>query len=101
MVEKVSKAESDAYFQSRPYKSRVGAWASEQSSTIESRAILEERYLQFSEKFSEYVPRPTHWGGYLVKPQKIEFWQGRNNRLHDRFSFHFVESKWIAVRLAP
>ena len=101
VVEKVSKAESDAYFQSRPYKSRVGAWASEQSSSLESRAILEERYLQFSEKFPEYVPRPTHWGGYLVKPQKIEFWQGRNNRLHDRFSFHFVESKWIAVRLAP
>ena len=101
MVEKVSEAESDTYFQSRPYKSRVGAWASEQSSSLESRASLEERYLQFSKKYPEHVPRPPHWGGYLVKPQKIEFWQGRSNRLHDRFSFRFVEDKWIVDRLAP
>lgn len=101
LVEKVSKAESDAYFHSRPYKSRVGAWASEQSSNLESRAILEERYLQFSKKFPDYVPRPEYWGGYLVKSEKIEFWQGRSNRLHDRFSFRLIEGKWIAVRLAP
>lgn len=101
MVEKISNVESDAYFQSRPYKSRIGAWASEQSSTLESRAILDERYSQFCKKFSEYVPRPPHWGGYLVKPQTIEFWQGRSNRLHDRFSFSFIEGKWIPVRLAP
>ena len=101
MVEKVSEVESDAYFQSRPYKSRVGAWASEQSSSLESRAILEERYLQFSKKYPEHVPRPPHWGGYLVKPQNIEFWQGRSSRLHDRFFFHLTKGKWIADRLAP
>ena len=101
VVEKVSKAVSDAYFESRPYKSRVGAWASEQSSTLESRAYLEERYLHFSKKYTEYVPRPPHWGGYLVKPQKIEFWQGRSSRLHDRFSFDFSKGKWTANRLAP
>ena len=101
VVEKVSEAESDTYFQSRPYKSRVGAWASEQSSSLESRASLEERYLQFSKKYPEHVPRPPHWGGYLVKPQKIEFWQGRSSRLHDRFSFTFSDGIWTAERLAP
>ena len=101
VVEKVSEAESDAYFQSRPYKSRVGAWASNQSSSLANREILKERYLQFSKKYPEHVPRPPHWGGYLVKPQKIEFWQGRSNRLHDRFSFRFTEGKWTAERLAP
>ena len=101
LVEKVSHEESDAYFQRRPYKSQVGAWASEQSSSIKSRAILEERYLQYSKKFPENVLRPTHWGGYLVKPQKIEFWQGRSNRLHDRFSFSLAKGKWIVERLAP
>ena len=101
VVEKVTEAVSDAYFQSRPYKSRVGAWASEQSSSLESRACLEERYLHFSKKYTEYVPRPPYWGGYLVKPQKIEFWQGRSSRLHDRFSFVFSEGKWTPNRLAP
>ena len=101
LVEKVSEAESDAYFQSRPYKSRIGAWASEQSSSLESRASLEERYLQFSKKYPEHVSRPPHWGGYLVKPQKLEFWQGRSSRLHDRFFFRFTEGRWTADRLAP
>ena len=101
LVEKVSNEESDAYFQRRPYKSQVGAWASDQSSSLKSRVILEERFLQYSKKYPENVPRPTYWGGYLVKPQKIEFWQGRSNRLHDRFSFSLSKSKWITERLAP
>ncbi len=101
VVEKVSEADSEAYFQSRPYKSRIGAWTSNQSSIIDSREILDERYLHFSKKFSKHVPRPPHWGGYLVKPHKIEFWQGRSSRLHDRFVFIFYEDKWTAKRLAP
>lgn len=101
VVEKISEAESDAYFQSRPYKSRLGAWASEQSSILKSRSTLEERYLLFSKKYPNNVPRPTHWGGFLVKPQKIEFWQGRSSRLHDRFHYIFSEGEWTVKRLAP
>ena len=100
-VKKVSNEESDAYFQSRPYKSQIAAWASEQSSILESRSSLEERNSLFSKKYPDNVPRPTYWGGFLVKPQKIEFWQGRSSRLHDRFYFIFSEGKWTAKRLAP
>lgn len=101
VVAKVSEAESDAYFKTRPYKSQVGAWASEQSSVIDSRSEIVKRFALFAAKYLTNVPRPPHWGGYLVKPHKIEFWQGRSSRLHDRFSFSFVEGKWTVDRLAP
>lgn len=100
-VKKISNKESDAYFQSRPYKSKIAAWASEQSSILKSRSTLEDRYLLFSKKYPDHVPRPKHWGGFLAKPQKIEFWQGRSSRLHDRFCFVLSEGKWTAERLAP
>ena len=101
IVEKVSEAESDVYFKTRPYKSQVGAWASEQSSVIDSRNEIVKRFALFAAKYLTNVPRPPHWGGYLIKPHKIEFWQGRSSRLHDRFSFSFVEGKWTVDRLAP
>jgi pyridoxamine 5'-phosphate oxidase len=101
MVEKVSAEESDAYFKSRPYKSQVGAWASEQSAVIDGRAEIVKRFALFAAKHLTNVPRPPHWGGYLVKPTKIEFWQGRSSRLHDRFSFSFSDGQWRADRLAP
>lgn len=101
VAEKILEVESDAYFKTRPYKSQVGAWASEQSSIIESRNEVVKRFALFAAKYLTNVPRPPHWGGYLVKPQKIEFWQGRSSRLHDRFSFTLAESKWNADRLAP
>lgn len=101
VVERTSEAESDTYFKTRPYKSQVGAWASDQSSIIDSRSEIVKRFALFAAKYLTNVPRPPHWGGYLVKPQKIEFWQGRSSRLHDRFSFTFSEGKWTADRLAP
>lgn len=101
IVEKVSEKESDAYFVTRPYKSKVGAWASEQSNVISSRNTVVKRFAYFTSKYLSIVPRPPHWGGYLVKPQKIEFWQGRNSRLHDRFAFQLNDSVWTAYRLAP
>lgn len=101
VVGKTSDIISDNYFRSRPHKSQIGAWASEQSSILDSRVSLEQRYVHFSKKYPENVLRPPHWGGYLVKPKKIEFWQGRPSRLHDRFSFHLSKGKWTAHRLAP
>lgn len=100
--ERVSAQESNAYFQSRPRESRIGAWTSPQSSVIASRDILEERYKSLEKKFaSADVPRPTQWGGYLVKPISIEFWQGRPSRLHDRIIYTWVEGQWKISRLAP
>ena len=101
LVKKVSDVVSDSYFQSRPYKSQIGAWASEQSSSLESRACLEEQFQHFSKKYPQKVPRPQHWGGYIVKPQNIEFWQGRASRLHDRFTFTLHQGKWKIDRLFP
>jgi len=101
-VEKVSGEESDQYFASRPLGSRIGAWASEQSRPVENRELLEKRFEEFSEKFGDNVPRPPHWGGYRVKPATIEFWQGRDNRLHDRLRFRRTsEGVWVLERLAP
>lgn len=100
--ERVSAEESDTYFNSRPLESRLGAWTSPQSSVISSRQILEERYLSVEKKFAgKSVTRPTQWGGYLVKPFLIEFWQGRPSRLHDRIVFTLVDGKWSVSRLAP
>ncbi|MEO6831590.1 MAG: pyridoxamine 5'-phosphate oxidase [Chitinophagaceae bacterium] len=104
IVSELSPEESDAYFNSRPKGSRVGAWASPQSSTIASREILEERAQLFEAQYAESeVPRPSHWGGYGLKPLSIEFWQGRKSRMHDRILFERenLESAWEKSRLAP
>lgn len=102
-VEKVSSEESDAYFQSRPKASQLGAWASPQSQAIENRDILEKRLAQLEEKYAiEKVPRPPHWGGFRVIPTAIEFWQGRPSRLHDRIRYELDEKgDWFYQRLAP
>ena len=101
-VEKVSEAESDTYFASRPVASKIGAWASQQSSIIAGREILEQNVLKYQAQFGEVdVPKPLYWGGYIVKPQKIEFWQGRRSRLHDRILYTRQEEKWKIERLAP
>src|SRR5436190_20766530 len=101
-VEKVSAAESDQYFHSRPLGSRIGAWASNQSSAIESRDVLERRFAEFENRFGDNVPRPPHWGGYLVRPTLIEFWQGQENRLHDRLRYSLQDDgSWSIERLAP
>jgi len=102
VVEKISAAESDAYFFSRPEGSRVGAWASPQSTVIENRELLETNARYYTAKFKNSIPRPPHWGGYRVMPLKIEFWQGRSNRLHDRIQYtKTTEGSWKAERLAP
>jgi pyridoxamine 5'-phosphate oxidase len=101
-VEKVSKAESEEYFDSRPLGSKIGAWASNQSERVTSRNELDERFEEFSLKFSDDVPRPPHWGGYRVNPEVIEFWQGRENRLHDRLVYkRQSDGSWRIERLAP
>jgi len=101
-VEKVSAAESEEYFHSRPLGSKIGAWASNQSQRVTSRNELDERFEEFNLKFADNVPRPPHWGGYRVKPRVIEFWQGRENRLHDRLVYtQQNEGNWRIERLAP
>ncbi len=102
-VEKTSAAESDAYFQSRPAASRLGAWASQQSEVLENREVLEQRFEEARKRFGEEnIPRPENWGGYRVVPQIIEFWQGRRSRLHDRFRYtREAGGGWKIERLAP
>lgn len=100
-VEKVSAEASDAYFYSRPAGSRIGAWSSPQSEVIASRAILESNEETFKGKFGDKIPRPAHWGGYIVKPVSVEFWQGRPNRLHDRLLYTLENATWKIERLAP
>ena len=103
VVTKVSEEMSDAYFEKRPRESQLGAWASEQSTEIKNREELEERVNYFADKFKDQViPRPSHWGGYIVKPISIEFWQGRPNRMHDRIRYTLQENfDWKIERLAP
>lgn len=102
-VEKVSDAESDEYFRSRPIGSQLGAWASNQSQVVESREVLERQLEQLKEGYeNKDVPRPPHWGGFRVIPDEIEFWQGRPNRLHDRLLYRRGEdSNWTTQRLSP
>jgi len=101
IMEKLDVAESDAYFFSRPAGSRIGAWASPQSEVISSREVLEENVLKYQQQFGINVPRPEHWGGYLLKPALIEFWQGRSSRLHDRILYTREGNGWKLERLAP
>lgn len=102
-VERLSPEASSAYFHKRPKGSQIGAWASPQSSIIEDRGVLIERQEELEEKYKETdeLPRPPHWGGYRVIPSRIEFWQGRPNRLHDRVLYTKTEKKWKRERLAP
>lgn len=102
-VSRISDAESDAYFHSRPVESRLGAWASPQSQVIPSRETIEANLLLYKNKFTDgVIPRPPHWGGYRVTPTKMEFWQGRPSRLHDRILYSLDENgRWKIERLAP
>ncbi len=101
-IEKVSAAESDEYFFSRPEGSRIGAHTSPQSKPIANRQVLEDRYLELTEEFKgKNIPRPENWGGYIVKPTSMEFWQGRPSRLHDRILYTKVNETWKIERLAP
>ncbi len=101
-VAKVSAEESDLYFNSRPRESQIGAWASTQSRVIKSRAELDESVAQIEKEYEgKVIPRPAHWGGYRLIPEKIEFWQGRPNRLHDRFLYEDSPAGWMVFRLSP
>ncbi|MEO6897682.1 MAG: pyridoxamine 5'-phosphate oxidase [Caldimonas sp.] len=100
-VEKVADAESDAYFDSRPLDSRIGAWASPQSQVIASRATLLANAARYGAKFMLKPPRPPHWGGFRLRPEAWEFWQGRKSRLHDRLRYRREKDIWIRERLAP
>jgi pyridoxamine 5'-phosphate oxidase len=101
IVEPVSATESDEYFHSRPAASRIGAWASPQSSAIPNREFLEQAEKRFQAEFGDTPPRPEHWGGYRLQPTEMEFWQGRPSRLHDRIHYQLEGSSWKIERLAP
>lgn len=101
-VAQLSEDESDAYFASRPRGHQLGAWASEQSEPVESREILDQRMQDYGERFDgEEVPRPHSWGGYLLAPARVEFWQGRPNRMHDRLEYLRGPASWSMRRLQP
>jgi pyridoxamine 5'-phosphate oxidase len=99
-VEKTSREESEEYFKTRPIKSRIGAWASKQSSIIPNREHLEKQFAEFEKKFGDDVPLPPHWGGFRLIPEQFEFWQGRESRLHDRICYMKKDGVWEIVRLA-
>ena len=101
-VEKITKLESFKYFSSRPKDSQLGAWSSQQSSKISSRSVLAEQFASMKKKFSSgEIPLPDFWGGYRVIPKSIEFWHGRENRLHDRFIYELSSGQWTISRLSP
>jgi pyridoxamine 5'-phosphate oxidase len=102
-IEKVTAAESDAYFSSRPAGSRIGAWASPQSQVIKDRSIIEDNAEKYTQQYADgIIPRPPYWGGYRLKPELAEFWQGRPSRLHDRIQYTLEKNgNWKIERLAP
>jgi len=100
-VMRLSEAESDRYFASRPRESQIGAWASQQSATAEDRAAMDAAWKKYDAQFPDDVPRPPHWGGYMLKVYAIEFWQGRPGRMHDRLVAERTENGWSISRLQP
>ena len=100
-VERIDDAKADAYFASRPLDSRLGAWASPQSQVISSRAVLVAQAARYAAQFALSPPRPPHWGGFRLVPDRWEFWQGRKSRLHDRLRYRLSEGQWLRERLAP
>ena len=101
VVEKVSAEDSDAYYATRPLDSRIGAWASPQSQVIADRTVLVTAAAKYGAKFLLHPPRPPHWGGYRLKPDSWQFWQGRKSRLHDRLRYRLEKGTWVRERLAP
>ncbi|STZ75975.1 pyridoxamine 5'-phosphate oxidase [Bergeriella denitrificans] len=100
-IEKLDAAASDEYFESRPYASRIGAWASAQSEVLSGKAALVAKAAAVGARHPLHVPRPPHWGGYIVIPDRVEFWQGRPSRLHDRIQYRLENGAWIKERLSP
>ena len=100
---KISREQTEAYFESRPRGSQLGAWASNQSKPIKNRSVLDKALKHYEEKFnSKPIPTPTHWGGFIIEPLEVEFWQGRPNRMHDRINYQIsTDYKWIISRLSP
>lgn len=100
-IKKMTSAESDKYYQSRPRTSKLGAWASDQSKELKSRFTLMRKVAKLVFKYPVHIPIPPHWGGYTVTPDRFEFWQGRSSRLHDRFQYNIIDGKWNIKRLYP
>ncbi|MBS2210621.1 pyridoxamine 5'-phosphate oxidase [Carboxylicivirga mesophila] len=101
-IKKVPSLKSDEYFQSRPRESQLGAWASNQSQVVEDSQQLTNKFEQLKKQYEDQsIPRPAHWGGYILEPISIEFWQGKANRMHDRFQYHLEANSWIIRQLAP
>ncbi len=102
LVIKLDRETSEAYFKIRPRASQIGAVASPQSQIVQNRAVLEAKFNEFeTENEGKEISKPSHWGGYVVKPTRIEFWQGRRSRMHDRINYELIDNKWIKSRLAP
>ncbi len=102
VARRLGDAENDAYFATRPRGSQLGAWASPQSQIVPGRDAFEARFAELDARYGDAViPRPPHWGGFAIEPERIEFWQGRENRLHDRLRYERTDGSWVTVRLAP